>query len=45
MNPLDENETDFIDLDLVLSFYMDEFRALRKKNQKKICRLFAEVAH
>ena len=29
VNPVDEAETDFIELDLVLSFYMDDYKKLR----------------
>jgi hypothetical protein len=36
VNKLDENETEFVDVDLVLSYYMEEFREVRKKVIKKI---------
>jgi hypothetical protein len=29
VNPVDEAETNFIELDLVLSFYMDDYKKLR----------------
>ena len=36
VNKIDENETEFVDVDLVLSFYMDEFREVRRKTIAKI---------
>ena len=36
VNKLDENETEFVDVDLVLRFYMDEFREVRRKTIAKI---------
>lgn len=36
VNELDEAETDFIDLDLVLQFYMEDYYKLRRANQRKI---------
>jgi hypothetical protein len=40
VNKLDENETEFVDVDLVLSFYMDEFREVRKKTINKIIKQY-----
>ena len=40
VNKLDENETEFVDVDLVLSYYMEEFRELRKKVIKKIMKQY-----
>ena len=40
VNKLDENETEFVDVDLVLSYYMEEFREVRKKVIKKIIKQF-----
>jgi hypothetical protein len=40
VNKLDENETEFVDVDLVLSFYMDEFREVRKKTIAKIIKQY-----
>lgn len=37
---MDEHQTDFVDLDQVLSYYLDEYRTLRKGNQLKICKSF-----
>jgi hypothetical protein len=31
-NPLDEHQTEYVDLDLVISYYLDEYRTIRKKN-------------
>jgi hypothetical protein len=36
VNKLDDNETDFIDVDLVLSYYMEEYREVRKKVIQKL---------
>lgn len=30
VNELDEAETDFIDIDIVIGFYIDDYRSLRK---------------
>ena len=30
VNPLDETETDFVDVDMVLKYYMEDYRALRQ---------------
>jgi len=36
INPADEQEVDFVDVDGVLKLYMQEYFALRKKIQKNI---------
>lgn len=36
VNELDEAETDFIDVDIVISFYIDDYKKLRKANQINI---------
>lgn len=36
VNELDEAETDFIDIDLVLSFYIEDYKKLRRANQENI---------
>ena len=38
INELDEAETDFIDIDLVLSFYLEDYKKLRRANQENIVR-------
>ena len=30
VNKFDENETEFVDIDLVMSYYMDEYKYLRR---------------
>ena len=39
VNALDEAETDFIDLDTVLNYYIDEFRLLKKKKMQTISKV------
>jgi len=36
VNKLDDTETDFVDVDLILGFYLEEYRYLRRKNMGKI---------
>lgn len=36
VNKLDDIETDFVDVDLILGFYLEEYRYLRRKNMGKI---------
>jgi len=36
VNKLDDIETDFVDVDLILGFYLEEYRQLRRKNMGKI---------
>lgn len=36
VNPLDENDTDFIDLDLVMKFCLEEYKKVRRQNQQRI---------
>jgi len=36
VNELDDHETDFIELDCVLNLYLENYRDLRRENQKKI---------
>ena len=36
VNELDDAETEFIELDLVLDFYLEDYRKLRRANQRKI---------
>jgi hypothetical protein len=31
VNPLDETETDFVDVDMVLRYYLEDYRTLRQK--------------
>lgn len=42
-NKLDENETDFIDVDLVLSYYLEEYRNLRRLNMQRIAKAIGET--
>jgi len=43
VNPLDETETEFIDLDIVMKYYLDEYRSLRRQTQLRINKLFGEM--
>ena len=43
VNPLDDTESDFIDLDIVMKYYLDEYRTLRRDNQRRINKLFGEM--
>lgn len=36
MNKLDDVETDWVDVDLMFSYYLEEYRYLRRKNMGKI---------
>lgn len=36
ISSLDTNETEFVDLDYVFNLYLDEYKMLRKENQKDI---------
>ena len=36
MNPLDDAETPFVDLDITLNYYIDEYRILKMKKQKEL---------
>lgn len=43
VNPLDDQETNFVDIDKVLSFYLEDYRALRKKNQQNIWKEYTKL--
>ena len=42
INKFDENETEFIETDLVLNFYMQEYKNLRKQIIIKCSDIFSE---
>ena len=42
VNKLDDIETDFVDVDLMLSFYLEEYRYLRRKNMGKVLNTIKE---
>lgn len=39
-SPLDDFETDYIDIDILLSMYIEEFKTKKKANQKNLSREF-----
>ena len=32
-NPLDDAEADFVDLDMIIDYYIDEYRTRKRSNQ------------
>jgi hypothetical protein len=40
VNALDESMTDFVDVDIVMKYYLEDYRTLRKKIQANICKTF-----
>ena len=44
MNPIDDAEQDFIDIDTVIHLYLDEFKQKKKANQKVIAKMFMKQA-
>ena len=43
MNITDEKETEFIDFDILLTFFLDEYKNVRKNNLKKIKQEFISL--
>jgi len=42
LKPTDETETEFIDMDLLLSLYLDEYKESRGRNMKRIYEVMEE---
>ena len=42
IGPMDDTLTDFVDLDQVIHYHLQEYRDVRRKNQKNICNIFNE---
>lgn len=43
VNPLDESMTDFVDVDIVMKYYLEDYRTLRKQIQGNICKTFCNL--
>jgi len=43
VNDLDDFDTEFIDIDTLLSMYNTEFREAKRQNQEKIKKNFAKI--
>lgn len=43
INELDDNETDHIEVDLVMDFYIQDYRSLRNINKSKIHKAMIEM--
>lgn len=36
VNPLEDAETEYVDLDIILNYYVDEYRTIKKDNQRAL---------